>query len=80
MSRYFDKLPLLDGFYLVRKFLASQNQPKNLPNANIALVDNSILTQVMSMCFLSIFFFQITLSKLYADSILIFERIWIKFG
>ena len=46
MSRYFDKLPLLDGFYLVRKFLVSRNQQENLPNANIAIVDNSILTQI----------------------------------
>ena len=46
MSRYFDKLPLLDGFYLVRKFLVSQNQQENLPNGTIAIVDNSILTQI----------------------------------
>ena len=46
MSRYFDKLPLLDGFYLVRKFLVSQNHQENLPNGNIAIVDNSILTQI----------------------------------
>ena len=48
MSRYFDKLPLLDGFYLVRKFLVSQNQQENLPNGNIAMVDNSILTRIVS--------------------------------
>ena len=49
MSRYFDKLPLLDGFYLVRKFLVSQNHQENLPNGNIAIVDNSILTQIQGI-------------------------------
>lgn len=43
------KLPLLDGFYLVRKFLVSQNQRENLPNGNKALVDNYILTQIEGM-------------------------------
>ena len=42
MSRHLDKLPLLDGFYLLRQFLISQNhQDTSIENRNNSILHNS---------------------------------------
>ena len=42
MSRILDKLPLLDGFYLLRQFLVSQShQDTTIENRNNSILHNS---------------------------------------